>query len=888
MSEIKRELEAIIECLKKDNFNVNKFLELFCAGPYKEHFLSSLAAMQEMKTGTKMSLSQLDSLSKPALAEMTNILVSCPDFGKFLAAATANGGPLQLSGAQALMRVSGNNSFSNAALASLAAVGASEPTTSVAKKRKKNKKKKGNANNSGGNLSAHDLVSTGIGNVLRPRNFLEAALYFSSITMSTVEMAMALEPASFYAPPLLFQSVESTSIWLQNLKKEGTRGADCSLLEWEQTKAIQRKTTGVFAVGLLQTAQHMKPSNLADRGVTASVSVRSNYMKRTMGLYAISLVDQLPPTLAIDNKNRLPLTAPGLNLPKNILLANRKLELNDLKVPSAEQLAAFWGGLPPHVKVSILHGEQTALEKGWINVKKTWCLCKYCRNRVFRVGDLYELFYRAYFDDLERNAREIDPKAISRATPHEELKLKVRKHLFKSLSLLADDILDERDSYLVMLLKRLGRAFEDDLDWDRMAKKPNPPPATTSPHHTHSKTASPREEVCADCAKHAPSAAGDKTQSFSKSPKNNSICGNLPDEFSDDEDYDDGLDDGDDVWDDERMESFYEDFNMMEDEDIIQSEGELPVDEAHLGTSFPSLYDSRLYAMPKPAAPAYAPKSEAERFADGEILYQNLASLLFQFHLVPKFLEAEAIARQRKLLEEELEMEKRDKERQEQKRLAKQKKKEKQRAAKSAMANVAFTEPVMGGDGGGASEGQDEAGKMVDVEATVDIPDDPHLPSGDEEIAVSERETVESGDDAIVGEVNFGDPQKLDDFEAPPGLELSPLSELPEKEAVHTTEILSGERPQDVPMTWFDKILGSGIAFGNLNMASRTSSTSIESLWTPLSLRLSPHEGVDPLVMPSAVTEEDDGDSMLPPGFAEPAVAAVVPNSARSRWSPFF
>ncbi|PJF17062.1 hypothetical protein PSACC_03131 [Paramicrosporidium saccamoebae] len=768
---------------------LNDMLEGLCSKELMGSFVKVLAE----SVGTSAASAQRfflknGHLPAPTLNEVTKLMLHNPDLAKLL------DGQMPTKGI--LTTVTTPNG-----VGVLGALPVETTTPKTKKKKKKNKKKK-----------TGEPEGAPASGVLRPRNFLEAALYFSTIKMSTVEMAMELEPERFFAPPLLFHGPEGTEAWITALRRD----AMSNILDFEQHKAVQRRTTGLFSVALLQTAQHLKPTNSGERPL--SVSVRSNYMKRTIGLYAISLVDHLPTSLT----HRFLDGNATSNLPRNFLrnnpvLANRKLELNDLKVPSPQQLSDYWAGLKSVEKVDILRAEQTALQKGWINPKKTWCLCKYCRTRALRLGDVYELLYRAYYDDLERVVNEIT--AVAAPIVDGPLKSKAKKHLFKSLSLLADDVMDEKGSYLTMVLKRLGKAFEDDGEWENEC---------TPGAKMHN------EEVCDNCAK------------YQTKPTNTPLIDSLPDGMDDDSD-EEPKEELSDSWDEEDLESFYEDFNMMEDEEVIQAECELPIDPAHLPTSFPALYDPRMYSMPRPAIPAYALHTDDARLADGASLYENVASLLFQFHLVPRYLEAEALARQQRLLEEEEERERVERERAEQKLKVKQRKKEKQKAAKKKSLQEKLDAETDMDTGIDAVTG-------VDTDAGADLGTD---------VAAKAAEIINA---TTLAEESVHEGSEMSEEELPPGLEelppglkaldgaLSGSTEADSKITVitdlNTTRSeppglgveLTGEAPSDIPPTWFDKILNGPTLHP-------------VALWSPLA---------------TSQQKED-----LPPGFATPV------------WSPF-
>lgn len=849
----------------RDKRTISELLDSLCSKGMRGPLLKALAeSVGASSNAAQKYLTKHGSLPAPTVSDITKLMLASPEVSKAMEMYPVVGGPssgmlaTNVVPSPGCVEVFGTIPLSEAAAIASAvttATGAAGPGASGSKKRKKkNKRKKGNGSHSSGatnpngdsfssSSSTEPLAQKGLrgGGVLRPRNFLEAALYFSSITMGTVEMASDLEPECFFAPPLLFPPSEgaessSTATFDSVSWARGLQRTHCTALQWEQEKAMQRRVVGLFAVALLQTtnpnvkigggtggggggggngstlgASHSTLSAISSaNGTNGVVNPRSNYLKRTIGLYAISLVDHLPPTLSTTGvttstgsgsggetllgSSTLSHFAPQRGA-SPILLANRKVDLDDLKVPSAHQLTTYWESLTPHERVTFLRAEMGTLSKSWINFKKTWCLCKYCRTRSTRLADVYEVLYRCYHDDLERlasaEAEKIPPtvgnsKGANERDQHYHhhhhqqrkkggttsastssntsatsaasvtfagattellpLKPKARRHFYGQLSELADDIIDERGYHYQMVMRRLGRAFEEDYDWgdcehaagetacdacrgalgislSRKAWTTNnvnnasviPSSSLTAPSNTASSPlaasmvaasanvgSSPLPSPSSSSSLALSSFSSSSSSSSSSTPFSPSVNMTLKDEYTDEEDdacleHENGLrgddddedeDDGDgggddDDDDDDLLDAFYEDFNFIEDEDIIQAESELPIDPAHLSTSFPHLYDPRLYTMPRPAVPAYQHHgSEMERQADGEALYERFASLLFQFHLVPRYLEAEALARQRRLWEEEEEAERLEKERAEAKLLAKQRKKERVRAAK--------------------------------------------------------------------------------------------------------------------------------------------------------------------------------------------------------------
>lgn len=961
---------------------INEMFQSLCSEKLMPVFIRGLAE----STGTSYSsfskyLNKNGHLAVPTITEMGKAMLANPELAKAMAkigflggfgaeeTEGGRGGLEVVSGEK--MQVKTSSTADGGLVATISTTtgmgfleSMSQETTlsdGAGKKKKRKSKTRKKKNSSVQEIDSIDDLPK---NVARPRNFLEAALYFSTITQSTVEMASRLEPAAFFAPPILFPTSSLTaanfgdmSRWADSFKKE-----IIGVIPFESQKTLQRRTVALFAVGLLQMAQHLKstaaertspglpPSTLPATSALTSVAVRSNFLKRTIGLYAMSLVDHLPPSLTcrLSEAERAlgPLPAhPKLHNPQttssslatmshaqrllfknNPLLANRKLELNDLKVPSAQQLVQFWNGLAPAEQIEVIRGEQTALTKGWVNVKKHWCLCKYCRTRSLRIGDIFELLYRLYYDDLEkmvisivesmpeRNKKAKDANVNTNGEVVAEIKGKTRKHFYISLSLLTDDIVDEKGTFLVSVLKRLGRAFEDDdnSEWynadedngeeeDEEADEREEDDkdlvtgnrevfCTKDSAHKHVNGTDGCREVCDCCRKSFQRLFLNKINDHFKREKTDA----LPDEMSDSEDEEDAEssvqapmtdeEEEEDVGCDdeaEDLETFYEDFNLLEDEEIIQAECELPVDLAHLSTTFPTLYDTRLYQLPRPylvkekgkeygSNNGYYDKyaNDNERAEDGNLLYEHLASLLFQFHLVPRYLEADALERQQRLLEEEEEQERLERERAEQKLLAKQRKREKAKAAKKAK-KLALEEASVE-DSSATNEGA-EAKWTGDADATDTINDEvndddekagndkgSNIIDGSSLEALGPNEDAgaqETGNDVHIQDDNRESDQHAvddgsnetreygdEDDEVPPGLvssfasleNLDPDDALgPESTALRVEQPsnISGEAPIGLPSTWFDQILG-------------------QSLWSPLA------------------TASKLGDE-LPPGFSD-------------------
>lgn len=522
--------------------------------------------------------------------------------------------------------------------------------------------------------------------ILRPKNFLEAALYFSTVTASTVDLVMDLPPDRFFAPPLLFNPNPATNVdWLQKLGSEKIR-MDLRL------SGIQQKTAGLFAVALLQMAQHWKP-----HPETPSASphgcyplLKSNFFKRSIGIYAIALVDHLPPinnNTMNQKETMLGRMAVHSNaeraLRSGTAHANKRLEMADLHVPSGAQLVKFWTNLGVAKRLEILYRERRALLSGWVSQRRIWCTCRQCRLRVSHVGDTFELFYRIYLADIDEQIAQLSCLVVEKSskspesgqckneTQEKEKEINsLKKHLYRLLYVLAADIADDRGSYLATLLRRLGRAFEPLVG--------NQKSIDYESHHYkfendgHEKNSSQSHNVCycpthghrsvrrrpnftpsigsyldSDSSLHSRAASVDNCTQIidDRIPKNDALNN------FDDDDYDDDYDDDFDEDEDEEMDdSFYEDFNSVEDEEVIGNEASLPIDPAHLSTAFPRLYYSAHLDLLSTTGTARP--SDRQILSEGRELYHSLASILFQFHVVPAFLSAEAVARQQRLLAE--------------------------------------------------------------------------------------------------------------------------------------------------------------------------------------------------------------------------------------------
>jgi hypothetical protein len=486
-----------------------------------------------------------------------------------------------------------------------------------ASSKKKKKKKRKSKSKKGASQDENRLCGPP-----KPRNFLEAALYFSTITLGTVSMANQLDADVFFAPPLLFLTLpeEYEEIFRSRRIRSGP--------EYEGNKYLQRRISALFAVALSQSSPALRPFTTFDRNSkgSAASSAKTNYLKRSIGFFAVSLVDHLPPAMS----NRLFKTGDNGGAQESARSAQKSLGLDELRVPSPETLAQFWLSLPMEERLRLVQEEAMGLAKGWINPKKTWCMCKYCKHRRLRLSDIFDHTYRAYHEELvnfELTMKGIEPPA---PTPHQ---VKVRKLLYKALSVVAEDILNTKSRLMLEAISRLSRVFHEGLvdpsmvDCDGSAK-------------CH----------CEDCAY-------------------------FDDEDHDDDDRYDGSDFDD--LDIEEDGDFYEDYNYGEDDDYIQMESEIVIDEAQLPSTLPTFYDMDLLGdQPR----------ILDHCAEGELLFQSFISQVFQFHLVPAYLESESLRKQQQLIAAEEEAARLAKEREEQKQIAKQLKKERQKASRLAAA----------------------------------------------------------------------------------------------------------------------------------------------------------------------------------------------------------
>lgn len=491
------------------------------------------------------------------------------------------------------------------------------------KKKKKSKKKKAAADA----VDADDPNDFGLGPP-KPRNFLEAALYFSTVTLGTVSMANQLDCEVFFAPPL-FTAVTRDEFARVFAARRVRSGA-----EYDQLRYLQRRISALFAVALSQASPTFRPFAMPGvargNGPTAQLA-KTNYLKRSIGFFAVSLVDHLPPNMSNRFFSRTGPNGMGTITPTGA--GGKSLGLDDLRVPSPEQLATFWLSMSDEERLQLVQEESVGLAKGWINAKKAWCMCKYCKHRRLRLSDIFDHVYRAYYDELQALACRLRGEPVPELTANQA---KIRRLMYKALSVVGEDILNTKSRLMLESISRLGRIYHEDSTRNEC----------TGTSHCH----------CPDCDYYD-----------EEDPDYRADCEDCQDSDFDDLDIDE---DGD----------FYEDFNYGEDDEYIQQEGDVPVDEAQLPSTLPSFYDMDLITGPG-KGPLITDHAE-----DGQTVFEHFVSQVFQFHLVPAFLEYEALQHQRELIAEEEAEETEARLREEHRALAKQKKKERQKAAKASKA----------------------------------------------------------------------------------------------------------------------------------------------------------------------------------------------------------
>lgn len=485
----------------------------------------------------------------------------------------------------------------------------------------------------------------------KPRNFLEAALYFSTVTLGTVAMANQLEPVDFFAAPLFTASTrEDFNAVFESRKKLTDMGG----WDYDEMKYLQRRISALFAVALSQTSPTLRPyatTSNSINGATANAINRTNYLKRSIGFFAVSLVDHLPSGMS----SRL-FQRGGAEDP-----SGRALGLDDLRVPSPEMLGEYWLGLSKDERLRLVRDESAALSKGWVNARKTWCMCKYCKHRRLRLNDIFEHVYRAYYDELADLEARLQGQEPPTKTPHQQ---KVRKLLYRALAVVAEDILNTRSRLMLEAVNRLGRAFHPD--------------AVTRKRSLHKRDKKAHRCHCPDCDLYYDGVDEDGQGC----PIDEDV--NDDDYYSDEDEYDDEDDYSDyDDLDIEEDGDFYEDFNYGEDDAYIQAEGDTAVDEAQLPSTLPAFYDMDLMWTNGSGNSARARQGGSEP-TDGQVLFDALIAQIFQFHLVPAYLENQALVKQRELIEEEEAAELARAQKDTLKQQAKKDKKERQKAARAA------------------------------------------------------------------------------------------------------------------------------------------------------------------------------------------------------------
>lgn len=740
------------------------------------------------------------------------------------------------------------------------------------KKKKKKKKKKASSDSS---------LQT---KMLRPRNFLEAALYFSTITMSTLEMGLDLEPIDFFAPPILpfidansSGGKESSIAWLESLKKSYTPPPQASqlkpimangtekiwnmksqhpkaMLVYEQHKAIQQKTLSLFSLALLQndTPKRLQPllynitngdePNSIKNSTNSAVSTKNNYFKRAIGHYAISLVDHLPPKLS-DSIFRTQQSSLSSNT------KDKALELNDLKIPSSHILSNhFFDVLSKDEKILILEEEISSL-KDWVSTFNHWCTCTSCSaipKKTLSVKGSLELFYRLYLDDLERALLTLTQTKKNTIIPQKK-KEHLLKNLAISLSRIGDDIIDEKAPFAIATLTRIGKALEDDLNGPFGERK-------------HS-----RDCNCHICL---------FKKSFGAMTEGNG--GNGVGANDDDDDDSNSDKEG------EEDESFYENMNFVEDESIIIDESDLPISPLHLTSTFPHLYDPSIYSVVShPGIPSLSMigldgiESLGERIGDGMIIYQNLVDLLFQFALIPSFLEEEVKEKRRELLREEENEVRRKEEKAKAKSLAKQKAKERKK-----LASVSSTDAVVST----VVSSTDAVVSDVVVVSIDSVVSDDVIASIDSVVSYESisNESVISND-IVGGDDTINSNNAINSIISGINTSNTPIN-LIVNNPIETTIIdslenllleddevqkrnLSGEAPESIiTSSWFDRILGR---------ADQSNQSPTEWIWSTPSLLSSGTNSV----------YRGQSQNELPPGIFSPSPTSGTPSP--KGWNPF-
>lgn len=916
------------------------------------------------------------------------------------------------------------------------------------KKKKKKKKKKKSSNGGGGNSSINNTAAAHQTKMLRPRNFLEAALYFSTITMSTLEMGLDLEPIDFFAPPILpyiaaedgsssSDGMTSSILWLESLKKSYTppvatqqqqqqhkpimaNGTEKiwnmkksqhpkAMLVYEQHKAIQQKTLSLFSLALLQndTPQRVQPSlrkmlehvggddattliSSASAAATSknnskdsSVSTKNNYFKRAIGHYAISLVDHLPPKLS-DSIFSAPPPPPSQQQQNT---KDKALELNDLKVPSSHTLTRhFFDVLSDDEKISLLKEEIASLQE-WVSCTNKWCTCTFCSSvprGTISVKVTLDLFYRLYLDDLVRALQTLMTNVCynsnnnnnnnntgksttttsktktlttsnTKTTSTKTIPPKKKEHLLRSLAIsisrIGDDIIDEKAPFAIATISRIGKALEDDVNGPFGEKRHS---LECNCHICLFKRSFGCMVDDSDFLCNA-GAGGRRRSGRSRNGAANHNSDNSDSEAgsgSIDDDDDDNDDD-----DDDDDESFYENMNYVEDEVILADEVDLPVSPLQLTSSFPHLYDPSLYSMVShssvpslamigaatTAAGGGGVENLGDRIADGMLIYQNLVDLLFQFSLIPSFLEEEVKEKRRELLREEENEVRRKEEKAKAKSLAKQKARERKRLAALGVTGCdsGNTDSDLGST---ATTGNNTVVDAVSINSDNSINSCVIINSDvSDNSGVSNDNNINSSDNIInsINNNNNNNTQTLTDTtdnntytvpdithsakvatisDRPPGMDISAAaavatttaaSNIPalEQEDLHTNNAiiaglesllledekassLSGEAPEAIiSSSWFDRILGKAAS----ETADGQQPALTEWIWsTPYDFGFSGSgsSGSSGISSIASNKSQEDSQGDLPPGIFSPSPPSntpppPLPPMSPRPWSPF-
>lgn len=551
--------------------------------------------------------------------------------------------------------------------------------------------------------------------VAKPRNFLEIALYFSTISRNTLNMANKLSLDAFFAPPLLvkipsffnsFDDLVTDKKYSESLLEAF---ATCKGLEYDKIKLFQRRLTAIFAVILRTTTNVINPNNTQNCNMNLaeynSVCIhdtamdgfqshsssmtspaqflKSNHLKRSIGIFAVSLVDHLPPSMSC---NLFDIESG----PKNMSIPKR-LGLDDLRVPSLDQLGKFWLGLDSSDKVYIIKEEIESLLKCTLGMRKSWCMCKYCKHKRLRLADIIDLIYRAYQEELESTLETLSGQiqhAYSNVASHTLHQSKLRRILYQAISIVSNDILSSQSHILLDSLNRLGKSFQDDesclIDCFKLSSEKR---SAKNCFKSASRCKEPAESDCNSDGLDFEYVSSDLDDCFEEyaDESNDTV---LPPSLDLDNSFSELAEN-----------DFYSDFNYLEDDQYLSAEADLPIEDFQLPSSMPIFYDfqwnsdsfpkiSKNQCVSNSSLISITAPPRLELIHQGESLFYLLVNQIFQFHLVPAFLENQALERQRKLLAEEEAAEKAAKEREAMKILAKQRRKERNKELKQKLFKV--------------------------------------------------------------------------------------------------------------------------------------------------------------------------------------------------------